>query len=156
VSADPHPWRTALDAIPILEIGRWAITGSAALALQGVTVDPSDVDVLADPVAADSLTEHLRAFVVSDDAMWDRGDVRANRRVSVVVAGVDVEILVGVESVANGVVRVSTSDLDHLDHVAVNGRQIPVLPLRTLVAILEATGKRERASMARDQLTRRS
>jgi hypothetical protein len=119
-------------------------------------VEPSDLDVVADPVAADSLAEHLRAFVVSDEAMWDRGDVRAVRRILVLVAGVKVEIMVGVESVSNGVVRVGTPNLDHLDHVDINEVQIPVLPLRTLVAILEATGKRERASMARDELNRRS
>jgi hypothetical protein len=156
VSDEPHRWRTALRALPILEKGRWAVTGSAALALHGLMVEPSDLDVVADPVAAASLAEHLRAFVVSDEATWDRGDVRAVRRIFLLVAGVGVEIMVGVESVSNGVVLVGTPNLDLLDHVDINEVPIPVLPLRTLVAILEATGKYERALMARHELTRRT
>jgi hypothetical protein len=34
-----HGWQRALLQLPTTDIGRWAVTGSTALALQGVAVD---------------------------------------------------------------------------------------------------------------------
>ena len=101
-----------------------------------------------DQFAADDLVGQLGDAVVSDEADWDRGDVRAVRRALAVVGGVDVEILAGVEAVSSaGDVVVPTPDLDLVDRVIVSGRPIPVLPLSTMQVLLDATGKRERAAM---------
>jgi hypothetical protein len=148
VTGSVPAWRAALAELPIVRHGRWAVGGSASLALHGLPVDPRDLDLLADQVAAAELIDGLRDAVVSDEASWDRGDVRAVRRALAVVGGVEVEILVGVEAVGpTGDVVVPTPDLDHLDRVIVSGRPIPVLPLSTMQVLLDATGKRERAAM---------
>jgi hypothetical protein len=118
-------------------------------------VDPRDLDLLADDVAAAELIYELRGAVVSDEAYWDRGDVRAVRRVLAVVHGVEVEILEGVEAVGpTGGVVVATPDLDRVDRIFVSGRRIPVLPLSTMHILLDATGKRERAAMVAKVLGR--
>jgi hypothetical protein len=94
------------------------------------------------------MVDGLRDAVVSDEACWDRGDVRAARRALAVVRGVEVEILEGVEAVGpTGDVVVATPDLGHVDRIIVGGRQIPVLPLPAMQVLLDATGKRERAAM---------
>ncbi|HEY7325609.1 MAG TPA: hypothetical protein VH520_12360 [Streptosporangiaceae bacterium] len=111
-------------------------------------VDPRDLDLLADHVAAAELVAGLGGAVVSDEACWDRGDVRAVRRALAVVHGVEIEILEGVEAVSlAGDVVVATPDLNQVDRVIVSGRRIPVLPLRAIQVLLEATGNRERAAM---------
>ena len=111
-------------------------------------VDPRDLDLLADQVAAAELIDGLRDAAVSDEVGWDRGDVRAIRRALAVVHGVDVEILEGVEAVGpTGGVVVATPDLDQVDRILVNGRPIPVLALPAMLILLTATGKRERAAM---------
>jgi hypothetical protein len=116
-------------------------------------VDPRDLDLLVDHVAAGELAEGLRAAVVSDEDRWNRGDVRAIRRVLAVVHGVEVEILEGVEAVdATGDVVVTMPDLDHVDLIIVSGRPIPVLPLLAMHALLHATGNRERAAMVAEVL----
>ena len=151
-----HGWQRALLQLPTADIGRWAVTGSAALALQGVAVEPRDVDVIAEESAALAMIGHLGVLVLEDEVWWDRGDVRAARRSLAVVEGVELEILVGVETHSNGAVQRCTPDLSQVDLVIVGGREIPVLALESLIQILEAMGKNERVAMAKDELFRRS
>jgi hypothetical protein len=47
-------------------------------------------------------------------------------------------------------------DLSQVDLVIVEGREIPVLTLESLIQILEAMGNNERVAMAKDELFRRS
>jgi hypothetical protein len=131
------------------------VGGSACLALHGLPVDPRDVDVLADQVAIAELVDGLQDTVVMDQAPWDRGDVRAARRVLAVVEGVELEILVGVEAVgSDGRVVMTTPGLDHVEPVVVNGRPVPVLPLSAMRAVLEAMGRHGRAAMVQDAMDR--
>lgn len=141
-------WRMALGELPVIRRGRWAVGGSSSLALHGLPIDPRDLDLLVDHEAAAELVDGLRDAVVSDQARWDRGDVRAVRRALAVVHGVEVEILEGVEAVGRmGDVLVATPDLDRVDRIIVSGRKIPVLPLSSMHVLLDATGNRERAAM---------
>jgi hypothetical protein len=112
-----------------------------------------DVDLLADDAAAAELIGGLLGAVARDEAPWDRGDVRASRRALAMIGGVEVEILVDVEAVGQSDVVV-TPNLDQVDRVIVAGRPVPVLPLSTMLALLEATGRRERAEMVREAVTR--
>ena len=148
-------WQEVLLQLPITDIGHWAVTGSAALALHGIAVEPRDVDVVADELARLALLDHLSAAVVLDEIGWDRGDIRAARRTLAVLDGVELDILVGVESHSEGVVQLSTPDLNNVDLVAIGDRHIPVLPLQILIPIFEATRKHQRAAMARNELARR-
>lgn len=134
--------------LPVVERGRWAVGGSASLALHGLPVEPRDLDLLVDHAAADEMVDGLRDAVVSDETGWDRGDVRAVRRALAVVHDVEVEILEAVEAVGTaGNVVAATPDLSQVDRIVVNGRPIPVLPLATMQVLLDATGKRDRAAL---------
>jgi hypothetical protein len=146
----------ALGELPAVRHGRWAVGGSASLALHGLPVDPRDLDLLVDHAAGAEMVDGLRDAVVSDQACWDRGDVRAVRRALAVVHGVEVEILEGVEAVgAAGEVVVATPDLSNVDRIVVDGRQIPLLPLSAMQVLLDATGKRERAALVAKELGRK-
>jgi hypothetical protein len=112
-------------------------------------VDPRDLDLLVDRVAVAELVDGLRGAVVSDEARWDRGGIRAVRRALAVIHGVEVEILEGVEAVGpTGDVIVATPDLDDVNLIIVSGRRIPVLPLSTMQVLLDglATGSKQRWS----------
>ena len=127
--------------------------GSASLALHGLPIDPRDVDVLADQVAVAELVGGLQDTLVTDQAPWDRGDVRAARRVLAVVEGVELEILVGVEAVdSHGRVVMTTPRLDRAERLVLDSRPIPVLPLSTMRAVLEATGRELQAAMVREAM----
>ena len=148
-------WGRALQGLPVVRDGRWAVGGSASLALRGLPIDPRDIDLLADDMAVAQLVDGLQGAIVNDETPWDRGDVRALRRVLAVVHGVEVEILVGVEAIGpSGDVVVATPNLDHVDRVVLNGRRVPVLPLSTMRVLLEATGSWERAAMVREAIGR--
>jgi hypothetical protein len=153
VTGSAPAWRTALRELPVVRRGKWAVGGSASLALHGLPVDPRDLDLLVDHVATAEMVGEPRDAVVSDEGCWDRGDVRAVRRALAVVHGVEVEILQGVEAVGpTGDVVVATPDLDHVDRIIVSGQQIPVLPLPAMQVLLDATGKREQAAMVAKML----
>ena len=143
----------ALHRLPVVQAGRWAVSGSAALALHGFPVDPRDLDLVADTAAANEFVDQLGDLMATDEVPWDRGDVRAARRAVAVVEDVDVEILVDVEVIAHGARVLGPPKLDHLDHIVVGDRLIPVLPLSTMLTILDATGKKERAEMVRDAMS---
>jgi hypothetical protein len=148
VSGSAPAWRAALTELPVVRRGRWAVGGSAALALHGLPVEPRDLDVLADDRAAGELIGGLGDAVLSDEARWDRGDVRAVRRARAVVHGVEVEILLGAEAIGPaGEVIAGPPDLGQVDRILVGDRPVPVLPLPAMQILLEATGKRERAAM---------
>jgi hypothetical protein len=133
-------WLRALRGLPAVRNGRWAVGGSACLALPGLLIDPRDVDGLADQAAVAELVAGLGDTVVMDQAPWDRNDVRAARRVLAVVEGVELEILVGVEAVASdGRVVLTTPNLDLVEVLVLYGKAISVLPLSTMWAVLEAT-----------------
>ncbi len=68
VTGSAPAWRAALGELPIVRGGRWAVGGSASLALHGLPVDPRDLDLLVDHVAAAELVDGLRGAVVSDEA----------------------------------------------------------------------------------------
>ena len=87
----PSKWHSALGRLPIVEAGCWAIGGSVALALHGLPVVPRDLDLLADHIAVRTLIMGLGDAVRSDEHQWDRGDVRAVRRVLAVVEDMEVE-----------------------------------------------------------------
>ena len=149
----PSAWHSALMQLPMVQTGQWAVSGSAALALHGLAVEPQDLDIVADEVAATELVDGLGDLVTQDISPWDRGDVRAARRALVVLEGIDAEILVEVETVALGTSVLGPPDLNHLDYTVINDRQIPVLPLSTMLALLDATGKTERATMVREAMS---
>lgn len=153
VTGSVPAWRRVLAELPAVRQGRWAVGGSASLALHGLPADPRDLDLLADHAAAAELIDGLRGAVVSDEAHWDRGDVRAVRRALAVVHGVEVEILEGVAAIgAAGEVVAATPDLDRVDRILVSGRPVPVLALPAIQILLKATGQRERAAMVARKL----
>jgi hypothetical protein len=151
--SEPNPgWRTAIGDLPNVQSGRWAVGGSAALALHGLPVEPRDVDLVADSAAATELIGGLGDAITKDEAVWDRGDVRAARRAMAIVEDVEIEILVEVEVIAQGVRVLGPPDLRNLDCVVVDGRQVPILPLAALLQVLVAMGDNRRSEMVRRYL----
>jgi hypothetical protein len=152
MSEPKQRWRIALGHLPIVRSGRWAVGGSAALALHGLPVDPRDLDLVADSAAATELIAGLGGSITKNEAAWDRGDVRAARRAIAIVEDVKVEILVEVEVIAQGIRVLGPPDLDDLGRVVVDGRWIPVLPLMAMREVLIAMGDNQRAEMVRRHL----
>ena len=146
--SDPR-WRIAIGYLPNVQAGQWAVGGSAALALHGLPIDPRDLDLVADRAAATELIAGLGDTVLKDEAAWDRGDVRAARRAVAIVEGVEVEILVEVEAIAQGERVLGPPDLGDLDSIAVDGRLVPVLPLGAMLQVLLAMGDTRRADLVK-------
>jgi aminoglycoside-2''-adenylyltransferase len=150
---DAPIWRRAIGELPDFASHRWAIGGSAALALHGLPVDPRDIDLVGDADAAADFASQLANKVDADEQPWERGRYRATRRLHALVAGVDVEILVGIEARSVDGQIIQAPDLSSVDYVLVESRLVPVIKLATMLAVMEATDQRERASLVRQALT---
>jgi hypothetical protein len=127
-------WREALDVLLKAGGSGWAVTGSAALALHGIDVDPQDLDIVATDAGAAKLERALAPHVDSVVVDYRRGALAADRRVTLSLDGTAVEILVGAWNPTTEP-RPSTGP----PWRTVGG--VPVLELRRLRAIYVAVGK---------------
>ncbi len=71
---------------------RWALTGSAGFALQGVPVIVHDLDVQTDTMGAYEIARRFAEAVVEPVRFWDSGMMRSNFG-TLQVAGVRVEVM---------------------------------------------------------------
>ena len=127
----------------------WAVTGSANLALQGLPVEPGDVDVMTDAESAYRVTEAFPARVVRP---VEPPDPAPDRRIrshfgALELAGVTVEVMGAVEHRVDGE-WVPTDDVEETrEFLAVDGQQVPVMPLDHELAGYRELGRDERVAL---------
>jgi hypothetical protein len=81
-----------LDGQPI----RWALTGSAGMALQGVPVEVHDLDLQTDEQGAYALAKRLEAYVVTPVRWLESERIRSHLG-KFAVEGVQVEVMGGIQ-----------------------------------------------------------
>ncbi len=127
---------------------RWALTGSTSFALQGVPVDPDDVDV---QTTADDAYEVEARFAdrVVDPVTRSSGDGIRSQFGVLSIEGVEVEVMGGLQKRVNGA-WTSPPDLTaHREYVTLDDRQVPVLSLSYEAEAYERLGRDERAALLR-------
>jgi hypothetical protein len=133
-------WQAVLERISDAVPDGWAVTGSSALVLHGMPVEPGDLDLVATDDAATRIAAALNGLVKSDDQPYERGPVQAVRRLALSVGSVPVEVLVNVTT-HGPEADVPSFEVCDADEV---GRH-RVVRLRALAAINEAMGRRVEA-----------
>lgn len=135
----------------------WAVTGSANLALQGVDVEPEDVDVLCDEPGAYAIEA---AF---PDAATELVHYREDPEAKIAshfgaleLAGVRVEIVGDVHHrVGDGddAEWVPAADVaEEREFLEVDGRDVPVMPLEAEREGYAARGEEERVALLDEHL----
>ncbi|MFB6082525.1 MAG: nucleotidyltransferase domain-containing protein [Halanaeroarchaeum sp.] len=130
----------------------WALTGSCSFALQGVPLSPNDVDVQTNRAGAYAIAETFAA-AVDDPVTWSEGDRIRSAYGTLVVDGVEVELMGGVQRRrADGTWSDTVEITDHLTTVDLAGRAVPVIDLAYDARAYEEMGRSERAALLREHL----
>jgi hypothetical protein len=139
------------DAIETLAAGvdgvSWALTGSASFALQGVPVEPDDVDVQTTAAGAYAIEETFEDRVV-DPVSHSATDRIKSHFGTVELHGLRVEIMGAVQKRRPDGSWDSPVDIEtHRTFVELDGRSVPVLSLAYEADAYERLGRDERAEL---------
>jgi hypothetical protein len=147
----PTPFLTALHII----VDRlqnapadWVVTGSLGMALQGVPLEPHDIDLQTDEPGAYVLEERLREYVVRPVVFRPSERIRSHFG-ALMIEGLKVEIMGDVEKLLPGESAwIRPPDMQQVRRwVELDGLTIPVMDLEYEVRAYRDYGRLERAEM---------
>ncbi len=137
-----------------LEDGRvnWAITGSLGFALQGISVEPNDIDIQTDRAGAYEIERLFPRSVVRPVAFSSAERIRSYYG-AMVIDGVPVEIMGDVEKRgANGTWEGPVDIRRHIRVVEICGMRVPVLSLEYEYRAYLMLGRTDKAEVLRRHL----
>ncbi len=124
----------------------WALTGSLSFALQGVPVEPDDVDVQTTEAGAYELERRLSEAVVDPVSLESSDGIRSHFG-AFDLAGVRVEVMGALQKRADGAWEPPVDVTDHRRWITVDGLDVPVLSLEYEATAYERLGRHERAAL---------
>lgn len=128
----------------------WAFTGSTSFALQGVPVEPNDVDVQTTESGAYEIERRFAGHVAEPVSFQSGKGIRSHFGV-LSLDGVTVEIMGAVQKqLADGTWEAPVVVETHRQFVPFRGDQVPVLSLDYEARAYEQLGRTERARLIRD------
>ncbi len=130
----------------------WALTGSTSFALQGVPVDPRDVDVQTSAHGAYRVEEQFDDCVVEPVTRSTHDGIRSHLGV-LSVEDLRVEVMGGLQKRDPGDEWEPPTDLQaHREYVTLDDRRVPVLSLAYEAAAYERLGRDRRAALLREHV----
>ena len=130
----------------------WAVTGSLALALQGVPVEVHDIDLLTDEAGAYEIERRLFEFVTRRVRFSVEEHIRSHFG-ALTIDGVKVEIIGDVETRRADESWERGSDLARYKRVVeIEGKQVPVLSLECEYEAYHRLGRTEKVELLREWL----
>lgn len=130
----------------------WALTGSTSFALQGVPLEPNDIDVQTTESGAYAIEEAFAEEVVQPVDFRTAERIRSHFG-AVDLEGVRVEIIGALERRhPDGTWKAANALSDHRTTVEVCGQPVPVLELSYEARAYEQLGRTGRAAQIRAQL----
>jgi hypothetical protein len=134
----------------------WALTGSFSFALQGVPVEPHDIDVQTDEAGAYAIERLFREHVVQPVAYWASEHMRSHFGV-LEIAGVTVEIMGEIQKrLADGTWEEPVNVEQYRRFVNIENMQVPVLSLEYEYQAYSIMGRLEKARLLREWLDSQS
>ncbi|WP_254765732.1 nucleotidyltransferase domain-containing protein [Salinilacihabitans rarus] len=130
----------------------WALTGSASFALQGVPVEPDDVDVQTTAEGASEIERRFAERVVEPVSFSAAERIRSHFG-AFEVEGVRVEVMGAVQKRrADGRWESPVDVAAHRREVSLDGVCVPVLSLAYEARAYERLGRTERAALLREHV----
>jgi hypothetical protein len=127
----------------------WALTGSTSFALQGVPVEPNDIDIQTDANGAYAIEQLFPEFITRKVAFSATDRIRSHFG-ALEIDGLKVEIMGDIEKRLDDDTWQAPPDLNqHRQFVDVAGMRIPVLSLEYETEAYRIMGRIERAAMLR-------
>jgi hypothetical protein len=127
----------------------WVLTGSLSFALQGLSLEPHDIDIQTDKQGAYEI-ERRFAWQVSRKVMYSAGERMRSHFGALLIDGIEVEIMGDIQKRLEDGSWESPVDLNsHKRFVHFEGMQVPVLSLEYEAQAYQKMGRLERAEMLR-------
>lgn len=130
----------------------WALTGSTSFALQGVPVDPNDIDIQTTEAGAYAV-EALFSTQVVEPVSLRTGEAIRSHFGTLSFGGVSVEIMGALRKRRENGTWDSPVDIESTrEYVPFRGDRVPVLPLEYEARAYERLGRTARAAMLRNHI----
>ena len=130
----------------------WALTGSFGFALQGVPVEPNDIDIQTDKEGAYEIERHFSEFMTKRVTFSSTEKIRSHFG-ELMIDGIKVEIMGDIQKRLENGSWENPVDLEHHKRVVeVEGMQIPVLSLEYEYQAYLKLGRVDKAEMLRNWL----
>lgn len=125
----------------------WVITGSVGLALQGMPLEPNDLDIQTDTAGAYEIARRLGPYITRPVALTTKGRTRSHWG-ALVVDGVEVEIIGDIQHCPSADEWDPAPDLPTLARlVQIDDIQVRVLPLVYEADAYRRMGRVEKAAL---------
>lgn len=127
----------------------WVLTGSLSFALQGLPLEPHDIDIQTDEKGAYEI-ERRFASQVSRNVMYSAGERMRSHFGALLIDGIEVEIMGDIQKrLEDGTWEAPVDPGSHKRFVHFEGMQVPVLSLEYEAQAYQKMGRLERAEMLR-------
>ena len=124
----------------------WAVTGSLGFALQGVPVEPHDIDIQTDRTGAYEIEHLFSEFVIKPVKFSPTEKIRSHFG-ALMIDGVKVEIMGDIQKKVNDEWEPPVDIDRHKRFVEIEGMKIPVLDLEYEYQAYLKLGRTEKAKM---------
>jgi len=130
----------------------WAVTGSFSFALQGVPVEPNDIDIQTDKRGAYEIERYFSEFMTKRVTLSSTEKIRSYFG-ELMINGIKVEIMGDIQKSLEDGSWENPVDLEHHKRVVqVEGMQVPVLSLEYEYQAYLKLGRVDKAEMLRNWL----
>ena len=130
----------------------WVVTGSLGFALQGMSVEPNDIDIQTDKRGAYEIERHFSDFVTKKVEFSSTERIRAHFG-ELIIDGIKVEIMGDIQKRLEDGSWENPVDLErHKRVIEVEGMQVPVLSLEYEYQAYLKLGRIEKAEVLRKWL----
>jgi len=132
----------------------WVVTGSLGFGLQGVPVEPHDIDIQTDKEGAYEIERLFSEFVVKPVKFRESERIRSHFG-TLMIDGIKVEIMGGIQKKVNGEWEPPVDIDKYKRFVQIEGMEIPVLDLEYEYQAYLKLGRVEKAKMLKEFLEER-
>ncbi|WP_456398001.1 nucleotidyltransferase domain-containing protein [Palaeococcus sp. (in: euryarchaeotes)] len=132
----------------------WVVTGSLGFALQGVSVEPHDIDIQTDKEGAYEIEHFFSEFVVESVRFKESEKIRSHFG-ALMIEGVKVEIMGDIQKKVNDEWEPPVDITKYKRFVQIEGMKIPVLSLEYEYQAYLKLGRIEKAKILKKFLEER-
>jgi hypothetical protein len=130
----------------------WALTGSTSFALQGVSIQPKDIDIQTDEKGAYAIERMFTGSMTEPVSYSSNGFMRSHFG-KLSMDGIDVEIMGDIEKLVDGQWEGTPYLKEITRWIHVDGIQLPVLFLEYEVEAYRKMGRIKKAAMLAEHLS---
>ena len=124
----------------------WGLTGSTSFAIQGMDIEPHDIDIQTDEPTAYFFNDLLKDYVIQPVSFSGNDKIRSHFG-KFLVEGIEVEVMGDIQKKPTDEWEDIISLPSLLDYVDWNGCQVPVLKLSYEADAYRKLGRQEKAEV---------